>query len=92
VLTKTMELAMSWYGKAFLDRSIGSIVRRMIADRVAIEVDPVRLGLTATGGKGASVKDLEQNVRQLVYWCQEFWNQIWQVRGECPKYAPARIC
>ena len=85
VLTKTMELAMSWYGKAFLDRSIGSVVRRMVAERVSIEVDPVRLGLTATGGKNASVKDLEANVRSLVYWCQEFWNQIWQVRGECPK-------
>lgn len=90
VLTKTMELAMVWYGKQFLDRSIGPVVRRMCAERVAIEVDPVRLGIPAAGGGVGGtgrIKDLEANVKLLVYWCHEFWQQIWQVRGECPKCA-----
>ncbi|EJD47784.1 Rho GTPase activation protein [Auricularia subglabra TFB-10046 SS5] len=90
VLTKTMELAMSWYGKQFLDRSIGNVVRRMCAERVAIEVDPVRLGIPAAGGGigpgggTGRLKDLEANVQLLVKWCQEFWSDIWKVRGECP--------
>lgn len=69
---------MSWYGRAFLDASIGNVLRRLCAEKVAIEVDPLR------SKKGA--KDVERNVEQLVYWCGEFWNQIYSVRNECPKY------
>lgn len=43
VLTKTMELAMAWYGRGFLDATVGPIVRRMIAENVEIEVDPSKL-------------------------------------------------
>ncbi|KAF8898740.1 Rho GTPase activation protein [Infundibulicybe gibba] len=76
ILTKVMELCMAWYGKAFLEASIGSVLRRLCAEKVAIEVDPLR------SGKGT--KDVERNVEQLIYWCQEFWNQIYSVREECP--------
>ncbi|KAL1719474.1 GTPase activating protein [Schizophyllum commune] len=76
-LTKVMELCMAWYGKAFLDSSIGAPLRRLCAEKVAIEVDPVR------SGKGP--KDIERNVETLIYWCQEFWNQIYSVRDECPR-------
>lgn len=77
ILTKTMELCMAWYGKAFLEASIGSVLRRLCAEKVAIEVDPLR--------SGKSTKDVERNVDQLIYWCQEFWNQIYSVRAECPQ-------
>lgn len=72
-----MELCMGWYGKAFLEASIGPVLRRLCAEKVAIEVDPAR------NGKGS--KDLERNVDLLIYWCQEFWNQIYSVRSECPQ-------
>ncbi|KAA1471480.1 Rho GTPase activation protein [Dentipellis sp. KUC8613] len=76
VFTKTVELLMAWYGKAFLEASVGPTIRRLCAENVAIEVDPVR------SGKGS--KDIERNVDLLVYWCQETWKQIYSVRTECP--------
>jgi hypothetical protein len=72
-----MELSMTWYGKTFLDASIGSVLRRLCAEKVAIEVDPLR------SRKGS--KDVERNVDALIFWSQEFWNQIYSVRNECPK-------
>ncbi|KAJ7293577.1 GTPase activating protein [Mycena rebaudengoi] len=74
--TKVMELCMNWYGKAFLEASIGGVLRRLCAEKVAIEVDPMR------SGKGT--KDVERNLEQLIYWCGEFWKQIYAVRTECP--------
>jgi hypothetical protein len=71
-----MELCMNWYGKAFLEASIGGVLRRLCAEKVAIEVDPMR------SGKGT--KDVERNLEQLIYWCGEFWKQIYAVRTECP--------
>ncbi|KIK70989.1 hypothetical protein GYMLUDRAFT_150071 [Collybiopsis luxurians FD-317 M1] len=76
VLTKIMELCMNWYGKAFLEASIGPVIRRLIIEKIAIEVDPMRTQ------KGA--KDVEKNLELLIYWCQEFWKQIYSVRDECP--------
>ncbi|KAJ6610911.1 GTPase activating protein [Mycena sp. CBHHK59/15] len=76
IFTKVMELCMNWYGKAFLEASIGSVLRRLCAEKVGIEVDPIR------SGKGN--KDVERNLEQLIYWCREFWNQIYSVRAECP--------
>ncbi|KAJ7786308.1 GTPase activating protein [Mycena metata] len=76
IFTKVMELCMNWYGKAFLEASIGSVLRRLCAEKVGIEVDPMR------SGKGT--KDVERNLDLLIYWCQEFWNQIYSVRAECP--------
>lgn len=78
MLTRTMELAMTWYGKSFLEASVGPVIRRLCAEKVSIEVDPIR--------SGKSLKDHEKNVDLLVHWCTEFWKQIYTVRGECPKY------
>lgn len=55
VLTKTVETAMAWYGKTFLDLSVGPIVRKMIAENIEIEVDPSRLPMTSS--KRPSTKD-----------------------------------
>ncbi|RPD82540.1 Rho GTPase activation protein [Lentinus tigrinus ALCF2SS1-7] len=76
VFTKTVELYMSWYGMAFLEASVGSSIRRLCAEKVAIEVDPVRIG---KGGKA-----VEKNVELLVTWCQEFWDRIYDARRQCP--------
>lgn len=77
VFTKTVELLMAWYGKDFLDASIGDTIRRICAENISIEVDPLR------SSKG--VKDIERNVELLVHWCRQIWNQIYSVRTECPK-------
>jgi len=71
---------MAWYGKAFLEASVGSTIRRLCAENVAIEVDPMR------NTKGT--KDIERNVDLLVFWCQETWKQIYSVRAKCPMYVP----
>ncbi len=68
---------MTWYGKSFLEASIGAVLRRLCREKVAIEVDPAR--------SGKSTKDMEKNVEQLIYWCREFWNQIHSAKVECPK-------
>jgi len=68
---------MAWYGRGFLEASIGPVIRRLYGERVAIEIDPVR-------STAKSAKDIERNVDQLVFWCQEVWNSIYSTRGECP--------
>ncbi|KAH8120325.1 GTPase activating protein [Phellopilus nigrolimitatus] len=77
VLTKTIEHVMNWFGKSFLEASVGPVVRRLVSEKIAIEVDPIR------SGKG--LKDQEKNVDLLVQWCTEFWNNIYSVREECPQ-------
>ncbi|KAI0639415.1 Rho GTPase activation protein [Trametes polyzona] len=76
VFTKTVELYMSWYGMPFLESSVGATIRRLCAEKVAIEVDPVRIG------KGP--KAIEKNVELLVAWCREFWDHIYDARTQCP--------
>lgn len=69
---------MIWFGKPFLEASIGNVLRRLCAEKITIEVDPM------VSGKGT--KDVERNLEHLIYWCQEFWNQIYSVRATCPKF------
>lgn len=69
---------MSWYGSAFLEASIGPVIRRLCEDKVSIEVDPLR--------SSKNMKGLEKNVESLVYWCQEFWTHIYDARTQCPVY------
>ncbi|KAH8997302.1 Rho GTPase activation protein [Lactarius akahatsu] len=76
VLTKTIELLMGWYGRNFLEASVGLTIRRLCVENVAIEVDPLR------NAKGA--KDIERNVDLLVFWCKEIWEQVYSVRQQCP--------
>ena len=70
---------MTWYGRSFLEASIGTVLRKLIASNIAIEVDPMRL-------TGKTAKEVERNNEILLYWCQHFWDQIYSVRTECPKY------
>ncbi|KAJ3791000.1 GTPase activating protein [Lentinula aff. detonsa] len=84
ILTKIVELCMKYYGKAFLEASVGPIIRRLIAEKVAIEVDPMRTP------KGA--KEAEKGLELLIYWCQEFWKQIYSVREECPPEMRRLFC
>jgi hypothetical protein len=76
VLTKTIESLMGWYGKHFLEASVGLTIRRLCLENVSIEVDPLR------NAKGP--KDVERNVDLLVLWCKEIWEQIYSVRQQCP--------
>ncbi|KAI9512585.1 Rho GTPase activation protein, partial [Russula earlei] len=75
-LTKTIESLIGWYGKSFLEASVGVTIRRICLDGVSIEVDPLR------NAKGP--KDVERNVDLLVFWCGEIWEQIYSVRQQCP--------
>lgn len=86
---------MNYFGKGFLEASVGPVIRKLIAQGVVIEVDPVR------SGKG--VKDHEKHVdllcesnfvvginpilkeRTPVNWCSEFWSNIYSVREVCPQ-------
>lgn len=77
VLTKTMEHAMLHYGQRFLEVSVGSAIRKLCAEKVAIEVDPVR--------SGKNPKEIERSVELLGQWCGNFWDQIYIRRSECPE-------
>ncbi|KNZ73432.1 Ras GTPase-activating protein gap-2 [Termitomyces sp. J132] len=76
-LSRIMELCMNWYGKAFLEASVGGVIRKLCREKIAIEVDPARRS------KGS--KDIERNFELLTTWCQEFLDQIYAVRTECPQ-------
>ncbi|TCD71534.1 hypothetical protein EIP91_008915 [Steccherinum ochraceum] len=77
VFTKTMEVFMWWYGSDFLEASLGPVIRRLCTEKVMIEIDPGR----STGRHG---KDIDRSVNTLVYWCNEFWNAIYEARNQCP--------
>lgn len=76
-----MELAMNWYGKGYLEASVGSVVRRIINEKVAIEVDPIRSARASKDQEKKGQKDQER----LIFWCGEVWNSIYNARGECPR-------
>ncbi|KAJ4486138.1 GTPase activating protein [Lentinula aciculospora] len=84
ILTKIMELCMKYYGKTFLEASVGPVIRRLITEKVAIEVDPMR---TPKG-----TKEAEKGLELLIHWCQEFWKQIYSVREECPPEMRRLFC
>ena len=73
---QTIELFMAWYGKPFLESSVGDVIRRISIERVSIEVDPTKTSQPTW--------DLEKNVDALVHWCKELWDSIYRVRSECP--------
>ncbi|ESK88880.1 gtpase activating protein [Moniliophthora roreri MCA 2997] len=75
-LTRIAEQTMAWYGMDFLESSIGNVLRRLVAEKVCIEVDPMR--------SGKSPKDIERNVETLVTWCKRIWSQIFAARQSCP--------
>lgn len=67
---------MTWYGKPFLESSIGRVIRRICIERVSIEVDPSKTPKPS--------RDVEKNVDTLVHWCQEIWESIYRSRSQCP--------
>ena len=73
-----MEKCIAWYGNAFLEASIGVVLRQLISDKVAIEVDPVR--------NSKPSKDVVKNIDLLILWCERFWKRIFEVRKACPEY------
>ncbi|TFL06548.1 Rho GTPase activation protein [Pterulicium gracile] len=75
--TKTMEACLTFYGKPFLEASVGTVVRRLCAENISIEIDPIR-------SAGKSPREMEKSVDLLIHWCGEFWKQIYSVRAECP--------
>ena len=75
MFTKTMEHLMVAQGSAFLEASVGSVIRRLCTAQVAIEIDPAR----------AHKKNIDKQTELLVYWCREFWNSIYDARKQCPE-------
>jgi hypothetical protein len=73
---QTIELFMAWYGKPFLESSVGSVIRRICIERVSIEVDPSK--------PPKPTRDPDRNVDTLVNWCQEIWDSIYRAKSECP--------
>ncbi|KIP11948.1 hypothetical protein PHLGIDRAFT_21262 [Phlebiopsis gigantea 11061_1 CR5-6] len=76
VLTKTLEIFMATEGAAFLEASVGRVLRRLCSDKVVIETDP--------GRSGKSSKQTEKSVELLVQCCQELWKSIYDAREKCP--------
>ncbi|GJE86123.1 Rho GTPase activation protein [Phanerochaete sordida] len=76
VFTKTMEIFMMTKGAAFLEASLGSPIRKLCEQHVAIETDASR--------SGKNPKQIEKNVELLVHWCNEFWQSIYDAREKCP--------
>ena len=70
-LTKTAELLMGWYGKTWLEQSLGNSVRRLCVENVALETDPSRGGTS-------------RDVTTLLQWCTDIWRDIYDARYECP--------
>ena len=62
-------------GSAFLEASIGPVIRRLCTERVTIEIDPAR----------SHKKNVDKHTDLLVYWCQEFWKSIYDARKYCPE-------
>ena len=87
IFTKAMEFTMRFYGRSFLDASVGPVIRRLCNERVEIRLDPSSHALSqreqdrprSSGRDGAA-----DATRTLAYWCNEFWCQIYNVRTECP--------
>lgn len=75
-LTRTMEAYMAIHGAAFLEASVGAVLRRICSEKVAVDTGALR------GGKG---KTTEKNVDLLVHWCHELWRSIDHARDYCPR-------
>ena len=87
VFTKAMEFTLRFYGRSFLDASVGPVIRRLCNERVEIRLDPSSHAISQldqerprSSGRDGAV----DAAKTLGYWCNEFWNQIYYVRTECP--------
>ncbi|BGP08329.1 hypothetical protein JCM10049v2_004176 [Rhodotorula toruloides] len=78
ILTKTIELYLRLIGAEYLDASIGNVIRRICADKVEIEIDPMKVK------PGTKDKDLLANTHALHEWTLTLWNSIYDAREKCP--------
>ncbi|GEM09828.1 ras GTPase-activating protein 1 [Rhodotorula toruloides] len=78
ILTKTIELYLRLIGAEYLDASIGNVIRRICADKVEIEIDPMKVK------PGTKEKDLLANTHALHEWTLALWNSIYDAREKCP--------
>lgn len=78
ILTKSVELYLRLIGAEYLDASIGEPIRRICAEKVEIEIDPMKLK------PGTKDKELQANVHALHEWTLTLWNSIYDAREKCP--------
>lgn len=79
ILTKSVEFYLRLIGAEYLDASIGDVVRRICADKVEIEIDPLKLRA------GAKEKEIVRNTSALQEWTKKLWDAIYRARGKCPR-------
>lgn len=79
ILTKSVEFYLRLIGAEYLDASIGDVVRRICADKVEIEIDPLKLRA------GAKEKEILRNMSALQDWTKKLWDAIYRARGKCPR-------
>ncbi|GAA5989553.1 hypothetical protein JCM11641_004595 [Rhodosporidiobolus odoratus] len=78
ILTKSVELYLRLIGAEYLDASIGEPIRRICAEKVEIEIDPMKLK------PGWKEKELQANIHALHDWTLTVWNSIYDAREKCP--------
>ncbi|GAA6054276.1 hypothetical protein JCM3770_005155 [Rhodotorula araucariae] len=78
ILTKSVELYLRLVGAEYLDASVGETIRRICAEKVEIEIDPIKLK------PGTRDKELQANVTLLHEWTLTLWNSIYAAREKCP--------
>ncbi|GAA5833590.1 hypothetical protein JCM9279_001570 [Rhodotorula babjevae] len=78
ILTKSVELYLRLTGAEYLDASIGEVIRRIVAEKVEIEIDPMKLR------PGTKDKELQANVHLLREWALTLFNAIYDARERCP--------
>ncbi|GAA6059021.1 hypothetical protein JCM10212_001246 [Sporobolomyces blumeae] len=79
ILTKSVELYLRLIGAEYLEASIGEIIRKIVKDKVEIEIDPSKLK------PGWKDKELAANVAALHEWTTALWNSIYDAREKCPQ-------
>ncbi|GAA5850625.1 hypothetical protein JCM8547_001934 [Rhodosporidiobolus lusitaniae] len=78
ILTKSVELYLRLIGAEYLDASIGEPIRRICAEKVEIEIDPMKMK------SGWKEKELQANIHALHDWTLTVWNSIYDAREKCP--------
>ncbi|GAA5983102.1 hypothetical protein JCM10908_000155 [Rhodotorula pacifica] len=79
ILTKSIELYLRLVGAEYLDASIGDTVRRICADKVEIEIDPLKYR------HAVKEKELARNTQALQEWTRKLWDSIYRARDKCPR-------
>ncbi|KAH9824834.1 Rho GTPase activation protein [Melampsora americana] len=75
LLTKMLEGYMRLIGGAFLESSVGPIIRRICHSKLELEIDPSKM---------KNSKNLNENGRSLETLAKEIWESIYLNRSKCP--------